>query len=160
MSQRRPGPLFAFPFKDNTYRIIDGDTVAITLDRGWNCTKETSLRLYGLDTPESRTRRLHEKRAGLLIKELVVLWFKNREHKYFYGTSDARPKYAKRTVGRIWAGDISDCLNDYILNLKVAKPYTGGTKEKFTEEEIDVIIAICDKELQSLKESDPPLQTS
>ncbi len=147
------GPLFAFPLKDNTYRIIDGDTVEVLLDRGWRCTKLTSIRLIGLDTPECRTRRALEKQAGLLAKELVVCWFNSRKDKqHFYATSDAKPKYAGRTVGRIWAGDASDCLNDYMLNLKVAKPYMGGRKEKFTDEELNVVIEICNKELERVKQ--------
>jgi endonuclease YncB( thermonuclease family) len=74
-----PGkPLFACPLKKNTYRVIDGDTVEVLLDRGWWETKQTALRLWGLNAPESRTRRAEEKQAGLLVKDLVCRWLERR----------------------------------------------------------------------------------
>tara|TARA_B100000614_G_C14396345_1_gene431887 strand:+ start:293 stop:757 length:465 start_codon:yes stop_codon:yes gene_type:complete len=143
-----PKPLFVFPFKDNDYRVIDGDSVDVIFDRGWKATKGTNQRLLGLNAPEVRTRRSLEKQAGLWVKDLVIKWFADRkETKWFYATSEERPKFFGRTVGRIWAEDPSDCLNDYLLGLGVVKPYEGGKREAFTDEELTHIIEIADREI-------------
>jgi micrococcal nuclease len=142
-----PGPLFAFPLKNNTYRVIDGDTVEVVLDRGFFDQMTTSLRLGGLNAPESRTRRALEKKAGLLVKQVVIAWLEGRKDSHLYATSDQKPKYARRTIGRIWANNNSNCLNDYLLKLEIVKVYNGGTREKFTDEELGSIIERCEQEL-------------
>ena len=140
--------LFAFPLRKNEYRIIDGDTIEVMLDKGDNDYKLTKVRLNGLDSPESRTRRKLEKQAGLLVKQVVSVWLEKRKvDKCFYASSDEKPKYAHRRVGRIWADDESDCLNEYLLKLEIVKEYHGGTKEKYTDEELKVIIEKCKAEL-------------
>ena len=55
-------------------RIVDGDTVDVDVDLGWDthvCGKRGRIRLYGIDTPESRTRDKEEKKYGLLAKKFV-----------------------------------------------------------------------------------------
>ena len=50
-------------------RVIDGDTIDVTLDLGFNVfLKKQRCRLAGIDTPESRTRDLAEKKLGLEAK--------------------------------------------------------------------------------------------
>jgi endonuclease YncB( thermonuclease family) len=132
---------FVYPIKDNIYRIIDGDTISVILDRGFRDTKEVSVRLIGLNAPESRTRRTLEKEAGLLVKAIVVKWLKDHKDKQLFATSEAKPKYAGRTVGRVWAGSESEnCLNTHLLSLGVVKIYIGG-KRNFSDEELSEIIS-------------------
>ena len=50
-------------------RIVDGDTIDVTLDLGFSVLYKSRVRLYGIDTPESRTRDKDEKVRGLLSKE-------------------------------------------------------------------------------------------
>lgn len=50
-------------------RIIDGDTIDVTIDLGFDILFKTRVRLYGINTPESRTRDLEEKKLGLAAKE-------------------------------------------------------------------------------------------
>ena len=45
-------------------RVVDGDTVDITIDLGFGLTKKERVRVAGIDTPESRTRDLYEKKLG------------------------------------------------------------------------------------------------
>ena len=55
-------------------RIVDGDTVDVDVDLGWDthvCGKRGRIRLYGIDAPESRTRDKEEKKYGLLAKKFV-----------------------------------------------------------------------------------------
>jgi endonuclease YncB( thermonuclease family) len=53
-------------------RVVDGDTVDVDVDLGWSIWRcGERIRLYGIDTPECRTRDAEEKAAGLLAKEFV-----------------------------------------------------------------------------------------
>jgi Kyanoviridae endonuclease len=134
---------FVYPIKNNIHRIIDGDTISVVLDRGFSDTKEISVRLIGLNAPETRTRRVLEKEAGLLVKAIVVRWLEEHMDKQLFATSEARPKYAGRTVGKVWAGSESEnCLNTHLLSLGVVKSYIGG-KRNFSDEELGDIISKC-----------------
>ena len=132
---------FIYPVKDNTHRIIDGDTIELMIDRGFSDTKKISLRLIGLNAPESRTRRALEKEAGLVVKSIVTKWIEDHIDKQFFATSEAKPKYAGRAVGKIWAdSETENCLNTHLLSLGVVKVYVGG-KRNFTDEELNLIIS-------------------
>ena len=50
-------------------KVVDGDTIDVTLDLGFDVCTRQRVRLLGIDTPESRTRDLDEKRYGLLSKK-------------------------------------------------------------------------------------------
>ena len=50
-------------------KIVDGDTIDVTLDLGFDVCTRQRVRLLGIDTPESRTRDLEEKKYGLLAKK-------------------------------------------------------------------------------------------
>tara|TARA_R100001510_G_C7625774_1_gene185659 strand:- start:534 stop:926 length:393 start_codon:yes stop_codon:yes gene_type:complete len=53
-------------------KIIDGDTIDVDIDLGFDCwVHKQRIRLYGIDTPESRTRDLEEKKYGLAAKAFV-----------------------------------------------------------------------------------------
>ena len=54
-------------------RVIDGDTIDVTLDLGFDVMlHKQRVRLAGIDTPESRTRNLEEKALGLKAKERLT----------------------------------------------------------------------------------------
>ena len=54
-------------------RVVDGDTVDVDIDLGFGIwVHNERVRLYGIDTPESRTRDLEEKKAGLFAKKVVL----------------------------------------------------------------------------------------
>jgi len=50
-------------------RVVDGDTIDVTIDLGFDILYKTRVRLYGINAPESRTRDLEEKERGLAAKE-------------------------------------------------------------------------------------------
>ena len=52
-------------------RVVDGDTIDVVIDLGFDLTKKERIRLAGIDTPESRTRNLEEKKMGLEAKEYL-----------------------------------------------------------------------------------------
>ena len=52
-------------------RVVDGDTIDVTLDLGFDILFKSRVRLYGIDTPESRTRNLDEKARGKLAAKFL-----------------------------------------------------------------------------------------
>ena len=46
-------------------RVVDGDTIDVTIDLGFDLAKKERVRIAGVDTPEKRTRDLEEKALGL-----------------------------------------------------------------------------------------------
>ena len=61
-----------YTFNAKLIRVVDGDTVWAQVDLGLDMWKKVNSRLHGIDTPETRTRDLVEKRAGLISKERLV----------------------------------------------------------------------------------------
>ena len=53
-------------------KVVDGDTIDILIDLGFDLTKKERVRLAGIDTPESRTRDLEEKAMGLEAKDFLT----------------------------------------------------------------------------------------
>ena len=71
---------YAQPTCDFVYRVsslekvVDGDTIDVTLDLGFDVCTRQRVRLLGIDTPESRTSDAEEKKFGLLSKEKLKEW--------------------------------------------------------------------------------------
>ena len=61
-----------YEYKAKVHRIIDGDTVDVTIDLGFEMTTKQRIRLYGIDTPEPRTRDLKEKARGKAAKARLL----------------------------------------------------------------------------------------
>ena len=98
-----------FEYKCKLIKLRDGDTIDIDIDLGFGVwLRNQRVRLYGIDTPESRTRDLEEKKYGLAAKEFLVKWtgageLKIKTHK------DERGKFG-RILGEIWTFDTN--IND------------------------------------------------
>ena len=61
-----------FEYSCTIVRVVDGDTVDVDIDLGFGMwMKKQRIRFYGIDTPESRTRDLEEKKYGLIAKAFV-----------------------------------------------------------------------------------------
>ena len=60
-----------YEYKCNITRVVDGDTVDAEIDLGFDIVYKSRVRLYGIDTPESRTRDLDEKARGKLASEFL-----------------------------------------------------------------------------------------
>ena len=62
-----------YEYRCKIVKVIDGDTVDVDIDLGFGVwLHKERVRLYGIDTPESRTRDLEEKKYGLMDKKLVL----------------------------------------------------------------------------------------
>lgn len=113
-------------------KVIDGDTIDLSIDLGFNIHHKTRVRLYGVDTPESRTVNKAEKEAGLKAKDFAKEWSEKYPSVIIETVKDKGEKY-----GRILANVFSDeskqvCLNKELIASGFAKAYFGEKKEAFS----------------------------
>jgi len=69
MSSFSPNTINQFCYSAKVKRVVDGDTVDLLVDLGFDIHHKIRVRLYGINTPESRTRDLEEKALGLKAKD-------------------------------------------------------------------------------------------
>jgi micrococcal nuclease len=88
--------------------------------------------LYGVNTPESRTTNLEEKKMGLAAKEFTDQWLTAANHKVKIETIiDKNEKYG-RVLAKVW-NQVGNCLNDDIIASGLAREYYGVGDKTFTE---------------------------
>jgi micrococcal nuclease len=111
-------------------RVVDGDTADVDIDLGFGLwIHGERIRLYGIDTPECRTRDAEEKAAGLLAKDFV----KNCLHvgaTYRLQTKE-KGKFG-RYLGTIYLTDESS-INAALVKERLAVPYFGQSKVRVQE---------------------------
>lgn len=116
-----------FHYRAVVDRVVDGDTIDVVLDLGFDIQLKGRVRFHGVNAPESRTRDAVEKQAGLAAKRYVEDWVNGLEKRVIIQTSlDDRGKFG-RILGRI-LNDDGECLNDEMVSLGHAKPYDGGKR--------------------------------
>ena len=120
-----------YEYKAKVKKVIDGDTVDCYIDMGFNVGMKVRIRLNGIDTPESRTRDLEEKRYGLGAKRRVEELLGANDD-YFVVLSHGVGKFG-RCLGEIFLpgadGKTLVSLNNRLVLEGHAIPYTGGSKE-------------------------------
>ena len=114
-----------YEYKAIIRRVVDGDTVDITLDLGFDILYNNRIRLYGIDTPESRTRDLEEKKLGQAAKERVRELCPVGCTVMVKTTKDGRGKFG-RILGEIYVGDVN--VNKLLIEEGHAIEYFGGKK--------------------------------
>jgi micrococcal nuclease len=113
-------------------KIVDGDTFDILLDLGFDTFRKGRVRLYGVNTPESRTTNLEEKKMGLAAKEFTDQWITAAGHKIKIETIlDKNEKYG-RILARVW-NQTGECLNEAIVKSGLAREYFGVGDKTFQE---------------------------
>ena len=119
-------------------KVLDGDTIDVTIDLGFDLYKKERVRIAGVDTPEKRTRDLEEKALGLDATN----WMKgtledtiNGENELIIRTElkGGVGKYG-RLLGWLYIGDSDISLNEQMIEEGYAWAYDGGTKQKNFEE--------------------------
>ena len=119
-------------------KVLDGDTIDVTIDLGFDLYKKERVRIAGVDTPEKRTRNLEEKALGLD----ATAWIKDKLEGAINGSDDliirteldgGVGKYG-RLLGWCYIGDASVSLNERMIDEGYAWAYDGGTKNKNFEE--------------------------
>ena len=119
-------------------RVVDGDTIDVTIDLGFDLFKKERVRVAGVDTPEKRTRDLEEKELGID----ATSWLKEKLEGAIEGDDDLLirtelvggvGKYG-RLLGWLYIGDGDLSLNEQMITEGYAWAYDGGTKQKNFEE--------------------------
>ena len=119
-------------------RVVDGDTIDVTIDLGFDLYKKERVRVAGVDTPEKRTRDLEEKELGIDATN----WLKEKLDGAIIGDDDlvirtelvgGMGKYG-RLLGWLYIGDSTSSLNEQMIEEGYAWEYDGGTKQKNFEE--------------------------
>ena len=126
-----------FEYKCNLVKVVDGDTVDVDIDLGFGVwLRKQRIRLYGIDTPESRTRDKVEKVYGLAAKDFLLKMLSTGEmsiktHK------DAKGKFG-RILGELFmktsVGELS--VNQSLVENSHAVRYYGQSKEVLLSEHL------------------------
>jgi len=120
-------------------RVLDGDTIDVTIDLGFDLYKKERVRVAGVDTPEKRTRDLEEKALGIDATN----WLKKKLEDTIAGDGDelairtelvgGMGKYG-RLLGWLYINEDTVSLNEQMITEGYAWAYDGGTKQKDFEE--------------------------
>tara|TARA_B100000212_G_C27105100_1_gene418090 strand:- start:97 stop:567 length:471 start_codon:yes stop_codon:yes gene_type:complete len=119
-------------------RVVDGDTIDVTIDLGFDLFKKERVRIAGVDTPEKRTRNLEEKALGIDATN----WLKEKLEGAVNGDDDliirtelkgGVGKYG-RLLGWCYIGDGDISINEQMISEGYAWSYDGGTKQKNFDE--------------------------
>lgn len=110
--------------------VVDGDTIDVDIDLGFNVSYSQRVRLAGIDTPESRTKDKFEKNLGLESKE--YLKYKLKDAKLIVIKTekpDSSEKYG-RILGWLYIDGDTVSINDHMIEDGYAWGYLGDTKVK------------------------------
>lgn len=107
-------------------KVVDGDTVDVVFDVGFSMFRKERIRLNGIDTPESVTSDVQEKKLGLESKQFLQVWLSKQTKLKAKTTKD--DKYG-RILAHIY-GDDGVCVNHLMVESGFAWAYDGGTKKK------------------------------
>ena len=114
-------------------KVLDGDTIDVTIDLGFDLYKKERVRIAGVDTPEKRTRDLEEKALGLDATN----WLKGKLTETIKGEDELTirtelkggvGKYG-RLLGWLYINEDTVSLNEQMITEGYAHAYDGGTKD-------------------------------
>ena len=126
-----------YEYRCKVTRVVDGDTVDVDIDLGFGVwMHKERVRLYGIDTPERRTRDLEEKKFGLIAKEQIKFFLPAGSMQTLVTVKDKAGKfgwilgkfliYDKKTDSRM-------TINDWMIREHHAVAYHGQSKEDIAE---------------------------
>ena len=119
-------------------KVLDGDTIDVTIDLGFDLYKKERVRIAGVDPPEKRTRDLEEKALGIDATN----WLKDKLTETIKGEDELTirtelkggvGKYG-RLLGWLYVGEDTISLNEAMITEGYAWAYDGGTKQKNFED--------------------------
>jgi micrococcal nuclease len=111
-------------------RVVDGDTADAMIDLGFDTWVKKRIRFYGVDTWESRTRNLEEKKKGLAAKAYVKDLLENSDEGKFLLKSHGVGKYG-RVLGELFVKGHESSVNELLKENGHAYEYHGEKKKVF-----------------------------
>ena len=112
-----------FNYNCTLLRVIDGDTIDVNIDLGFNIWHKGRIRMAGIDTPESRTRNKEEKVLGLAAKARLKELLKKKN--LSINCTKEKGKFG-RILADVLANDVN--INKQLMDEGHARPYQGGKK--------------------------------
>jgi micrococcal nuclease len=106
-------------------RVVDGDTVDVVIDLGFDIHFATRVRLYGMDTPESRTRNKDEKVRGYMSKDFLEEWME-KDDVIIRTRRDKKGKFG-RVLGEMLVR--GENINKLMIKECLAVEYYGQSKD-------------------------------
>jgi micrococcal nuclease len=110
--------------------VVDGDTIDVLIDLGFDILFASRVRLAGIDTPESRTRDLAEKKLGLESKEYLKKYLKDAKSVVIKTEKINSTEKFGRVLGWLYINGDTVSVNDHMINDGYAWAYMGDTKVK------------------------------
>jgi micrococcal nuclease len=112
------------------HKVVDGDTIDVDIDLGFNVSFYQRVRLAGIDTPESRTTDKNEKELGLEVKKKLGEYLANAQNIVIRTEKpDSTEKYG-RILGWLYVDDNEQSINHALIAGGYAWEYMGDTKIK------------------------------
>ena len=113
-------------------RIVDGDTIDISIDLGFDLTKKERVRLAGIDTPEKRTKNQKEKEMGYQATEFLEMHLMEATKLTVRTEKDGK---FGRMLGWLYKTDEdTTSINQIMIDKGYAWAYDGGTKVRNLED--------------------------
>ena len=123
-----------YEYKCKMVRVVDGDTVDVDIDLGFGVwLRKQRIRMYGIDTPESRTSDAEEKIYGKAASAFLTKWT-NSNDLTLKTFKDGKGKYG-RILGELWYGDEHN-INQLLVDNHHAVRYHGQSKDEIAEQHI------------------------
>ena len=129
-----------YEYRATLLKIVDGDTVDVDIDLGFGVVLSNQrIRLYGIDTPESRTRDLEEKKCGKLAAKYIEDHIQVTSTFTLRTRLDGKGKYG-RILGELICFipefDREMSINDAMITKKLAVKYFGQSKDDIEDEHL------------------------
>ena len=131
------GRVLVYEYRCKILRVVDGDSVDVDIDLGFGVwMHKERIRLDGIDTPESRTRDLEEKKYGLIAKQKIKDFMPVGSMQTLVTTKDKAGKFG-RILGKFVIYDKKTdsqmTINDWMIREHHAVAYHGQSKEDIAE---------------------------
>jgi micrococcal nuclease len=110
--------------------VVDGDTIDVIIDLGFDILFSSRVRLAGIDTPESRTKDKIEKTLGLESKEYLKKHLKDAKSVVIKTEKINSTEKFGRILGWLYINGDTESVNDKMINEGYAWGYMGDAKVK------------------------------
>jgi micrococcal nuclease len=117
-------------FVKEVKNVVDGDTIDVIIDLGFDILFSSRVRLAGIDTPESRTKDKAEKTLGLESKEYLKKHLKDAKSVVIKTEKMNSTEKFGRILGWLYINGDTESVNDKMINDGYAWGYLGDTKVK------------------------------
>jgi endonuclease YncB( thermonuclease family) len=107
-------------------KVVDGDTIDVVIDLGFDIHVTKRIRLYGIDAPESRTRNKEEKVRGLAAKARLKELLDKKQTMYIESFGEGK---FGRLLAKIFVGEYQVDVIDLMITEGHGEAYYGGSRK-------------------------------